>query len=63
MFEVGIDQHEQVKEIMLKNGFEDIAVFKDLSGIERVVCGMVPYEITEEFEEENRTNVAENLLV
>jgi len=59
MFEVGFDQAEQVKDIMLKSGFEDIALFKDLTGIERVVCGMVPYEVEDEWiDEENRTNVA-----
>ncbi len=58
MFEVGLGQYEQVREIMLQAGFEDIAVFRDLQAIERVVCGTVPYTIPEETAEENRTDVA-----
>ena len=66
MFEVGLGQFEDVRDIMLAAGFEDITIFKDLTGIERVVCGMVPYEdddCPEEGTEENRTNVAEKYLV
>ena len=72
MFEVGLSQHEDVRDIMLAAGFEDITIFKDLTGIERVVCGVVPYsmepmeeelensnECTENGTEENRTNVAD----
>ena len=72
MFEVGLSQHEDVRDIMLAAGFEDITIFKDLTGIERVVCGVVPYSMEpmeEELEdlqecpengaEEKRTNVAE----
>lgn len=44
MFEVGLAQHEAVQKILVDAGFEDIAVFKDLTGIERVVCGTAPYE-------------------
>jgi release factor glutamine methyltransferase len=51
MFEVGLSQHEDVRDIMLAAGFEDITIFKDLTGIERVVCGVVPYSI-EPMEEE-----------
>ena len=47
MFEVGLGQYEQVRDIMLASGFEDISIFKDLAGIERVVCGIVPYELDE----------------
>jgi len=63
MFEVGLGQYEQVREIMLAAGFEDIAVFRDLSAIERVVCGTVPYTIPEETIEENRTDVANSVPV
>lgn len=45
MFEVGLSQAEDVREIMLEAGFEDIVMFKDLQGIERVVGGVLPYEI------------------
>lgn len=40
-FEVGFDEAESVKEIINKAGFNDIAVKKDLSGIDRVVFGTV----------------------
>ena len=40
-FEVGIKQAESVKEILNEAGFSDIAVNKDLSGIDRVVFGTV----------------------
>jgi release factor glutamine methyltransferase len=66
MFEVGLGQYEDVRKIMLDAGFEDITIFKDLTGIERVVCGTVPYEVDEcpdEGTEENRTNVAENCSI
>jgi release factor glutamine methyltransferase len=38
-FEVGYDQAEDVKSIMKKNGFDEIFIRKDLSGIDRVVGG------------------------
>jgi len=37
MFEVGYDQSESVKEILLENSFEEISVIKDYSKIDRVV--------------------------
>lgn len=51
MFEVGLSQHEDVRDIMLAEGFEDITVFKDLTGIERVVCGIAPFSEVEILEE------------
>ena len=36
-FEMGINQSEKIKNIFLKNGFKNIAIFPDLSGIERVI--------------------------
>ena len=39
-FEVGYTQSREVAEILEKAGFSDIAVKKDLSGIERAVCGI-----------------------
>ena len=39
IFEIGINQAESVSEIMKKAGFENIEVIKDLSGIDRVICG------------------------
>lgn len=59
MFEVGLGQYEDVKSILLSAGFEDITVFKDLTGIERVVCGLAPYEEDEGVKKENRTDVAQ----
>ena len=38
-FEVGHDQAEEVKEIMIRNGFKDICFVKDLAGVNRVVSG------------------------
>ena len=38
-FEVGHNQSETVKNIMMKNGFSDIKIIKDLSGVNRVVSG------------------------
>ncbi|MBE7027820.1 MAG: peptide chain release factor N(5)-glutamine methyltransferase [Ruminococcaceae bacterium] len=38
-FEVGHDQAEIVKNIMIKNGFSCIRIIKDLAGINRVVSG------------------------
>lgn len=38
-FEIGIGQHEDVKNILLANGFKDINFKEDLNGIIRVVYG------------------------
>lgn len=40
-FEVGKDQAEQVKEILLKNNFMNIVIVQDYSSIDRIVCGEV----------------------
>lgn len=39
-FEAGIGQAQSVAEILEQNGFEKIDVKRDLSGIERAVCGI-----------------------
>lgn len=39
-FEIGYMQGQQVKDILSKNGFNDIKVIKDLGGNDRVVCGI-----------------------
>lgn len=39
LFELGDGQAEDVKNIMISNGFEDIEIIKDLAGIDRVICG------------------------
>lgn len=39
LFEIGYDQGEAVKKLMLENGFLDVCVVKDLSGNDRVVKG------------------------
>lgn len=36
-FEIGFDQAKDVSEILQKNGFSDIKITKDLSGLERAV--------------------------
>lgn len=37
-FEIGYDQGENVKEMLIKAGFTDIFIKKDFSGLDRVVC-------------------------
>lgn len=39
MFELGIGQSEQVKKLMKKNNFKNIAIIKDLANIDRVIYG------------------------
>lgn len=39
MFELGINQAELVKSLMIKSGFEDIQIERDLAKIERVIWG------------------------
>lgn len=41
MFELGIGQASQVKDLMCANGFCEIEIQKDLAGIERVICGRI----------------------
>ena len=36
-FEIGFDQAEEVSNILEENGYHDIVVKKDLSGLDRVV--------------------------
>ncbi len=38
-YEIGFDQAQEVSDILKGNGFVDIKVIKDLSGLDRVVCG------------------------
>ncbi|SCK01538.1 Release factor glutamine methyltransferase [uncultured Clostridium sp.] len=38
-FEIGHDQGEEVKELMINNGYNDVKVIKDLAGLDRVVIG------------------------
>lgn len=38
-FEIGYDQGEAVKELLIENGFTDIRVINDLAGLNRVVIG------------------------
>ncbi|MBP2027996.1 release factor glutamine methyltransferase [Acetoanaerobium pronyense] len=38
-FEIGYDQGEAVKTVMNGSGYEDISVYKDLAGLDRVVIG------------------------
>ena len=40
-FEVGMGQAEEVKNILLNNGFSAIEIFKDYSNIDRIVKGVV----------------------
>ena len=38
-FEIGHDQGEEVKELMINKGFKDVTIIKDLAGLDRVVSG------------------------
>lgn len=37
LYEIGIGQSEDVKNIMFSNGFKDVEIIKDLAGIDRVI--------------------------
>ena len=39
LYEIGFDQGKDVEDIMITNGFKDIRIIKDLSGLDRVVKG------------------------
>ena len=39
LFEIGYDQGEAVKALMRENGFFDVQIVKDLTGLDRVVLG------------------------
>lgn len=41
LLELGIDQAQNVRQIMLDNKFKDIEIIKDLAGIERVILGKI----------------------
>ena len=41
IFEIGINQAERVSEIMQSSGFKNIEIIKDLSDIDRVICGQL----------------------
>ena len=43
LFEIGHDQGEDVKKLMEQAGFEEVAVKKDLAGLDRVVLGKYNY--------------------
>lgn len=43
-FEIGHDQGEEVKDLMIKNGYYDVKVIKDLAGLDRCVMGRVNLE-------------------
>ena len=39
-FEIGYDQGEEVRDILLNEGFSDVRIIKDLAGLDRVVTGV-----------------------
>lgn len=41
LFELGINQAQKVKEEFIKNGYNNIAIIKDLAGIERVIKAQI----------------------
>ena len=38
-FEIGYDQGEAVKNMMMENGFHSVKIKKDLAGLDRLVFG------------------------
>ena len=42
ILEIGASQAEQVRELLLENGFEQIRLVKDLGGLDRVLTGVYP---------------------
>jgi len=42
-FEIGFDQGNEVEEIMMKNGYSEIRIIKDLAGHDRCVIGEISY--------------------
>ncbi|MDU1687635.1 MAG: HemK/PrmC family methyltransferase, partial [Clostridium perfringens] len=43
-FEIGHDQGEDVKNLMIEKGYYDVKVIKDLAGLDRCVIGRVSLE-------------------
>ena len=41
LFELGINQSGEVKELMINKGFSNIEIIKDLAGIDRVISGKI----------------------
>ena len=39
--EIGFDQYEDTRKLLVDAGFTDIKLFKDLAGLDRVVCGIL----------------------
>lgn len=42
LFELGINQADAVKDLLKNNGFSDIEILNDVSGVERVIVGRLP---------------------
>ena len=42
LFEHGYDQGKAVRNIMLENGFAEVATEQDLAGLDRVTLGRLP---------------------
>src|SRR5690606_3947423 len=40
ILEIGYDQGKQVRDLMLKEGFKDVKILKDLQGLDRAVLGI-----------------------
>ena len=39
--EIGYDQAEAVRNLLEENGYKEISIVKDLSGLDRVVCSII----------------------
>ena len=39
-FEIGYEQGEEVQQIMLENGYQEVHLVKDFAGLDRVVYGV-----------------------
>jgi len=44
-FEIGYNQGEDVKQMLIEEGFYHVKVMKDLAGLDRVVCGSLEESI------------------
>lgn len=44
MFEIGWDQGAALHTLLNKDGYTQIQLFKDLAGLDRVVCGIKPFD-------------------
>ena len=47
IFEIGYDQGQELRDMLLEEGFKNIEILKDLQGLDRVVLGVYEKELKE----------------